>query len=56
LKLIDRGMSNKEIANALSITEGTVKFHVINILGKLGVNDRTLAVTTALQREIIFLD
>lgn len=56
LKLIARGMSNKEIANSLTITEGTVKFHVINILGKLGVNDRTLAVTRALQRGIIFLD
>jgi DNA-binding NarL/FixJ family response regulator len=55
LELIAKGMSNKEIAHALFITEGTVKFHVINILTKLGANDRTMAVTTALQRGIIFL-
>jgi two-component system NarL family response regulator len=36
LELIAKGMSNKEIAHALFITEGTVKFHVINILNKLG--------------------
>jgi two-component system NarL family response regulator len=55
LQLIAKGMSNRQIANALFITEGTVKFHVINILAKLGANDRTMAVTTALQRGIIFL-
>jgi two-component system, NarL family, response regulator len=55
LKLIARGMSNKEVAGALFITEGTVKFHVINILNKLSAKDRTMAVTIALQRGIIFL-
>jgi DNA-binding NarL/FixJ family response regulator len=55
LELIAKGMSNRQIADALFITEGTVKFHVINILTKLGANDRTMAVTTALQRGIIFL-
>jgi two-component system NarL family response regulator len=55
LELIAKGMSNKEIAHVLFITEGTVKFHVINILNKLGAKDRTMAVTTALQRGIIFL-
>jgi two-component system NarL family response regulator len=56
LKLIVKGRSNKEIAAALSITEGTVKGHVNNILGKLGVGDRTEAATSALQRGIVYLD
>jgi DNA-binding NarL/FixJ family response regulator len=54
LKLIAKGLSNREIANSLFVTEGTIKFHVINILNKLGANDRTMAVTIALQRGIIF--
>ena len=46
LELIVAGQSNKEIAAALSITEGTVKAHVNSLLDKLGVADRTQAVTT----------
>jgi two-component system NarL family response regulator len=56
LALIVRGRSNKEIASDLSIAEVTVKLHVGHILAKLGVNDRTQATTTALQRGIIHLD
>ena len=56
LKLIVKGMSNKEIASALQITEGTVKIHVNNMLSKLGVSDRTKAATTALQRGIVYLE
>jgi two-component system NarL family response regulator len=56
LRLIVKGKSNKEIANALFVTEGTVKVHVNNLLGKLGVTDRTQAVTAALQRGIVHLD
>ena len=56
LKLIVKGMSNKEIAAALLITEGTVKIHVNNMLSKLGVSDRTKAATTALQRGIVHLE
>ena len=56
LKLIVKGMSNKEIASALEITEGTVKVHVNNVLGKLGVSDRTKAATTAIQRGIVHLE
>ena len=52
---IVRGRSNKEIAAALKISEATVKSHVNNILSKLGVNDRTQAATTALQRGIVHL-
>lgn len=53
LRAIVDGRSNKEIGRALSLTEGTVKFHVNNILAKLGVNDRTHAATEALRRGIV---
>ena len=47
LGLIASGLSNKEIADTLFITEGTVKNHVTHILGKLNVRDRTQAVLKA---------
>jgi two-component system, NarL family, response regulator len=56
LNLIVKGNSNKEIGTALGIAEGTVKIHVNNLLGKLGVADRTQAVTEALKRGIVHLD
>src|SRR6266542_1977388 len=56
LRLLVSGRRNREIATALDITEGTVKLHVSSILGKLGVSDRTEAVTVALQRGIVQLD
>jgi DNA-binding NarL/FixJ family response regulator len=56
LKLIVRGLSNKEIADQLSISESTVKNHVNSLLGKLHVQDRTQAVTTALKRGIVTLE
>ena len=52
--LVD-GMSNKEIANLLGITEPTVKCHVSTILMRLTVIDRTQAVVTALQRGLVHL-
>ena len=55
LELIVAGQSNKEIGVSLSIAEGTVKAHVNRILGKLGVSDRTQAVTEALRRGIVSL-
>ncbi len=55
LQQIVSGKSNKEIANALKISEATVKSHINNILSKLGVTDRTQAATTALQRGIVHL-
>lgn len=55
LRLIVAGKSNKEIASALFISEATVKTHINNLLGKLGVSDRTQAATTALQRGIVHL-
>ncbi len=56
LKQIVLGRSNKEIGKALFISEATVKTHINNLLGKLGVADRTQAATTALQRGIVHLD
>ena len=56
LEQIVAGKSNREIGEALVITEGTVKVHVNNLLGKLGVSDRTQAVTEALRRGIVHLD
>jgi two-component system, NarL family, response regulator len=50
LTLITQGKSNQTIGADLSISEGTVKFHIKNILQKLGVSDRTQAVVTALKR------
>jgi DNA-binding NarL/FixJ family response regulator len=47
LRLLASGASNREIAAALVITEGTVKNHVTNILSKLGVSDRTQAALKA---------
>ena len=49
LRLMAGGYSNKEIANALSVAEGTVKNHVSSILSKLGVRDRTRAVLKAFE-------
>ena len=47
LRLIAQGASNREIASALFLAEGTVKNHVTNILGKLGARDRTQAALKA---------
>jgi DNA-binding NarL/FixJ family response regulator len=52
---IATGKRNKEIGAALGIAEDTVKMHVKNVLEKLGVNDRTEAVTVALRRGILHL-
>ncbi len=49
LRLMTGGYSNREIAEALDISEGTVKNHVSSILSKLGVRDRTRAVLKAIQ-------
>jgi two-component system NarL family response regulator len=55
LQEIVKGKTNKEIASSLRISEATVKSHINNILGKLGVTDRTQAATRALQRGIVHL-
>jgi DNA-binding NarL/FixJ family response regulator len=55
LALLAQGRPNKEIAQALTISERTVKFHVSSILGKLGAANRTEAVTLAAQRGLVDL-
>ena len=55
LTLVARGYRNKEIGNALTISEETVQGHMKHILAKLGVNDRTRAAVVASQRGIIRL-
>jgi DNA-binding NarL/FixJ family response regulator len=56
LQLVAEGGSNSEIASRLHISQATVKSHLIHIFGKLGVSDRTAAVTVALKRGILSLD
>jgi DNA-binding NarL/FixJ family response regulator len=53
LRMIARGRSNREIAEALVITEGTVKNHVTSILAKLSVRDRTQAVLKAQELRLV---
>ncbi len=55
LEQIVRGKSNKEIGAELDISEATVKTHINNLLGKLGVTDRTQAATAAIQRGLVQL-
>jgi DNA-binding NarL/FixJ family response regulator len=56
LRMVAKGLGNKEIAGELNIAEVTVKLHVSHVLEKLNVKDRTQAATAALQRGIIALD
>ena len=56
LELVAHGTSNKEIAKQLWVSETTVKSHMLHIFDKLGVTDRTAAVTEALKRGIIRLE
>lgn len=55
LCLMAKGAANKEISAQLSIAQSTVKTHITNIFQKLGVNDRTEAVTQAIKKGIIRL-
>lgn len=55
LSLMAKGKNNKAIAAELNITENTVKFHVANVMIKLGASDRTHAVVNALRQGIIKL-
>ncbi len=53
LREVARGRSNAQIGRALFIGEATVKTHLLRTFAKLGVDDRTLAVTVALQRGLL---
>ena len=56
LQLVARGLSNKQAARAIGRTDETIKIHLKNVFTKLGVADRTEAVTVALTRGLIHLD
>ena len=56
LRLVARGLPNKQIARELEIAEKTVKTHVSNILQKLDLHDRTQAVVYALREGIVDID
>ncbi len=56
LTLVCKGLSNKEIAQKLFISDKTARNHVTNCLLKLGVSDRTEAATTAIKRGLIRID
>jgi DNA-binding NarL/FixJ family response regulator len=53
LRLIRDGYKNKQIAHKLFISENTVNFHIKNLVGKLGANDRTQAVMIAVRRGLL---
>ena len=53
LRLVSTGNTNAEIGRALYISEATVKTHLLRAFGKLGVSDRTAAVTAALERGML---
>ena len=55
LELVARGATNRDVGRALHVSEATVKSHLLHVFTKLGVNDRTAAVTTALDRGLIRL-
>ncbi len=56
LKILTKGLTNKQIASALGISDNTVRNHINKIIEKLEVSDRTEASTTAIQRGIIDVD
>ncbi len=55
LQMLAAGLSNKEIAARLNISEHTVKFHVASILGKLGASSRTKAVSLGIRHGLVLL-
>ena len=50
-----RGQANKQIADAMHLTVGTINLHVSKILEKIGAPDRTRAATLAIERGIVHL-
>jgi len=55
LAMLARGLANKRIAERLSLSEHTVKFHVASILAKFGASTRTEAVTIGVRRGLVML-
>ena len=56
LKMLSKGLTNKQIGHALGISDNTAKNHVNSIIEKLEVSDRTEAATTAIQRGLITME
>jgi two-component system, NarL family, response regulator len=56
LAFLAQGQSNKQIALAMGLAEGTVRIHLSNVFEKLGVHDRTQAAIVAIQRGFVHLD
>lgn len=56
LRLVAKGMTNREVGRELDISHRTVQGHLANVYGKLGVNSRTEAVTKALKRGWIVIE
>jgi DNA-binding NarL/FixJ family response regulator len=56
LKILTKGLTNKQIGSALGISDNTVRNHINKIIEKLEVSDRTEASTTAIQRGIVDVD
>jgi NarL family two-component system response regulator LiaR len=56
LKLVARGLSNRDIAECLVVSERTVRTHISNILGKLKLDNRTQAALYALRQGLATLD
>src|SRR5277367_970094 len=56
LKMLSKGLTNKQICHALGISDNTVKNHVNSIIEKLEVSERTEAATTAIQRGLITIE
>lgn len=55
LRLVAAGLSNKQIAGKLDISDHTVKFHIASLMGKLGAGSRTEAVTIGVRHGILLL-
>jgi two-component system, NarL family, response regulator LiaR len=53
LKLMVEGLNNSEIAGRIVVSLSTVKYHVSNILGKLGVENRVAAISLAIQKKLV---
>lgn len=53
LRLMAKGLANRDIAGALQLSEGTIRNHVSAILAKFGVSDRTRAVLYAMQQQLV---
>ena len=56
LRLVAKGMTNKEVAAELGVSEVTVKTHVSNVLSKLNLSSRTQAALFALKEGLVGLD